>query len=157
MGLTLGLVGGAISAVLFLLFGYELWVMIAAGALWAIAMVVAALYGHRAFGTRAHTDLHLVFLGLAITASVAVPKFAERRPCARVQRAAAQVEAAQQEWKQGHGAFATELASLSLELDPSVTVSLDASEAGFTVTATHPGCVDERGALITERVEGGGP
>lgn len=79
MGPTLVIGCAVLSAVLFLAFGYAPWVLVVAGVPWAVAIGVAARWGHRSFGTRANTDLTIVFMGLAITAAVVVPKYAEQR------------------------------------------------------------------------------
>ncbi len=60
MGPVLAIAGGAVSAVLFLVFGYETWVAIAAGAAWLVALGIAHVGGHRAIFTGTITDLMIV-------------------------------------------------------------------------------------------------
>lgn len=151
MGPILVIAGAILTTVLFVIFGYANWVLGVIGSIWIIAISFAAKFGHRAFGTRANTDLTIVVAGFAITAAIAMPKYSEHQPCARAQKVATQVASAQREWKKTHPAYANELSELQLKLDPSVTVSLQTDETGFVATATHPACVDERGALLPAR------
>lgn len=148
MGPTFALACAIFTAVLCAIFGYAPWVMIVAGVPWLIALGFTGKYGHRSFGTQANTDVTIVLVGLTITAAVVVPRFAEAQPCARARKAVTQIEDAQREWRSAHPGFATELSALSLTLDPSVSATLQTDEKGFVVSATHPGCVDETGALV---------
>ena len=68
------IVCGAITALLCFFFGFVPWVAAVALVPWLLGGVFVHFTGHRAFKTRANTDLTLFVAGFAIAAAVVVPK-----------------------------------------------------------------------------------
>ncbi|MBL8915234.1 MAG: hypothetical protein JNM17_31310 [Archangium sp.] len=69
------IVCGAITALLCFFFGFAPWVAAVAAVPWILGGVFVHFTGHRAFNTRANTDLTIFVAGFAVTLAITVPKF----------------------------------------------------------------------------------
>jgi hypothetical protein len=69
---------GAITALLFWVFGFAPWVAGVAAVPWLLGGVFVFFTGHRAFKTGVNTDLTLFIAAFAVTVAIVAPKFFAR-------------------------------------------------------------------------------